>query len=65
MIPENLIYLDKTGNLIYKQTNIRLTSDQLFDLRTQIGRTTLEILELQYRSIIELRRQQNLEILLH
>lgn len=65
MIPENLIYLDKTGNIIYKQTNIRLTSDQLFDLRTQIGRTTLEILELQYRSIIELRRQQNLEILLH
>lgn len=64
MIPENLIYLDKTGNIIYKQTNIRLTSNQLFDLRTQIGRTTLEILELQYRSIIELRRQQNLEILL-
>ena len=59
------ITLNENGNIVYKNTDLMLTYDQFFDLRTQLGRTTKEILEIRYNSIIEQRRSENIEILLN
>lgn len=59
------ITLNENGNVVYKNTDLMLTYDQFFDLRTQLGRTTKEILEIRYNSIIEQRRSENIEILLN
>jgi hypothetical protein len=60
----NNIHLSDNGNIIYRGLDLELSSDQLFDLRTQLGYTSLQILEFQYKSIIEKKRSQNLQILL-
>lgn len=59
------ITLNENGNVVYKNIDLMLTYDQFFDLRTQLGRTTKEILEIRYNSIIEQRRSENIEILLN
>lgn len=64
MKTQNLTHLLENGNIIYKGINIELTPDQIFDLKIHLGKTTFEVLEIQYKSILELRREQNLEILL-
>ena len=50
---------------IYKGVDIEITPNQIFDVRTQLGITTKQALELQYQSVIEKRRNDNLEILLN
>lgn len=59
------ININESNNIVYRGIDLMLTYDQFFDLRTQLGRTTTEILEIRYNSVIEQRRQENLEILLN
>lgn len=58
------IFLNEKGNVIYNGVDIEITPNQLFDVRVNLGITTQTALELQYQSVIEKRRNDNLEILL-
>jgi hypothetical protein len=63
-ISKKEIFLDENGSVIYKGINLEVTPNQIFDARINIGITTETALEIQYQSIIEKRRNNNLEILL-
>jgi len=58
------IFLTETGTVVYKGVDIEITPNQIFDARVNLGISTEAALELQYRSIVEKRRSNNLEILL-
>lgn len=58
------LILNESGNIVYKGVDLEITPDQLFDIRTQIGMSTKDAVEVQYQSIIQKRRCDNLEILL-
>jgi hypothetical protein len=63
-ISKKEIFLDENGSVIYKGINLEVTPNQIFDARINIGVTTETALEILYQSIIEKRRNNNLEILL-
>jgi hypothetical protein len=63
-ISKKEIFLDESGSVIYKGINLEITPNQIFDARVNLGITTETALELQYQSIVEKRRNNNLEILL-
>jgi len=58
------IFLTETGTVVYKGVDIEITPNQIFDARVNLGISTETALELQYQSIVEKRRSNNLEILL-
>jgi hypothetical protein len=58
------IFLSETGTVIYKGVDIDITPDQIHDIKINIGASTQWILNHRYQSIIEKRRNNNLEILL-
>ncbi len=58
------LYLNKSGNIIYNEIDLEIKPDQLWDIRIQLGITSIDIIERQYQSILQKRRCDNLEILL-
>ena len=58
------IFLSETGTVIYRGVDIEITPNQIFDARINLGISTETALDIQYQSIVEKRRSDNLEILL-
>ncbi len=56
------LYLSE-GSIFYRNVDLKISSDQLFDLRIQLGLTTLDCLEMRYNEIVQLIREEKLEFL--
>jgi len=55
--------ISNNNTIIYNNVDLKLTSDQIFDLRTQLGITTQKCLEMRYNEIIQKIREEKLEFL--
>ena len=59
-----IIYIDEKGSIIYKGVDLKMTPNELHDLKVHTGNETQYIIDKAHQSIIEKRRSDNLEILL-
>lgn len=59
-----VLKLNEIGNIVYNGIDLKITPNQLFDVRTQLGITSKDAMERQYQLVMQKRRCDNLEILL-
>lgn len=63
-ISSTTLNLNEIGNIVYNGIDLKITPNQLFDVRTQLGITSKDAMERQYQLVMQKRRCDNLEILL-
>ena len=63
-ISSTTLNLNEIGNIVYNGIDLKITPNQLFDVRTQLGITSKDAMERQYQLVMQKRRCDNFEILL-